>query len=42
MQLHFMVRRKDIKLIDANESISNDPTYSKGFYRRGSAHVALN
>jgi len=28
--------------VDANESISCDATYSKGYYRRGSAHVALN
>ena len=28
--------------IDANEAISHDPTYSKGYYRRGSAQVALN
>ena len=31
-----------IALFDANESISCDPVYSKGYYRRGSAHVALN
>ncbi len=31
-----------IALFDANESISSDPTYSKGYYRRGSANVALN
>jgi len=33
---------RSIDRIDANESISSDPTYSKGYYRRGSAHVAMN
>ncbi len=28
--------------IDANESISCDPQYSKGYYRKGSANMALN
>ena len=31
-----------IALFDANESISCDSSYSKGYYRRGSANVALN
>ena len=31
-----------IALFDANESISCDGSYSKGYYRRGSANVALN
>lgn len=43
MQSHFLVRGATLKgFVDANESISCDPTYSKGYYRRGSAHVALN
>ena len=31
-----------IALFDANESISCDASYSKGYYRRGSANLALN
>jgi len=31
-----------IALFDANESISCESSYSKGYYRRGSANVALN
>ena len=37
-----MVREISLDFVDANESISCDPAYSKGYYRRGSAHVALN
>lgn len=29
-------------IADANEAISSDPTFAKAYYRRGSAHVALN
>jgi len=30
-----------IALFDAKDCIKNDPTYVKGYYRRGSAYVAL-
>ena len=32
---------KKLLFIDAKDAIKSDPTYAKGYYRRGSAYVAL-
>jgi hypothetical protein len=45
MLLHYLVNKyiqNNYYLIDAKDAIKHDPTYTKAYYRRGSAHLALN